>query len=1586
MLKESHLIMKNNLLKAFFILLFLGTSIYSAQAFSFSSATASGQTLYYAILSDSTVAVTYPNHVGASYYSGYSMPVGNLLIPSSVTHSGSVYSVVSIDNNAFSGCAGLTALTIPNTVTAIGSSACLQCSSLVSVVIPVSVSTIGDNAFMGCSSLASVALPNSVTMIGIGTFQGCTSLASVTLGSAVTTIGNVAFDGCSSLTSFVIPDAVTMLGNWAFCNCTSLDTLYIGASISYLSQNIFSGCSHVRYLHYNSRNAVCYYYSAGSYHSALPVSALTQLVIGDSVQSVPQYAFADAPGLNAVTIGSHVSAIDANAFANSVNVKSLTYNTNLFSDASFPAASFAPMAGLEHLVVGSAVQHLPSRAFYGKTSLRSASFAASLNSIGDSCFYGCSALRGTLQLPAGLSQIGAAAFAGCSSLSGTIAFSSSLQSVGVAAFSNCDSILNLDASNYSGTIPDAAFSGCVRLYQALLGDNVSAIGSNAFGGCVRLAEIGLGASLSAIGSKAFNGCIRLVAPLFPETLSTIGDSAFYGCSLLGGDLSFPASVTAIGDYAFASIAPVSRLDMHCMLPPTIYAHTFASAAASTPVYVPCGATLSYHVTDYWDSFTNLQELPPFILSVSANNALMGSVSVLQQPVCSNYAAQIQAVANSGYHFLRWSDGITANPRSLLLSSDTAFTAVFVSDNSYIAVLTNDAARGTVSGSGIYTYGDTAIITAAAIGNNHFQRWHDGNAQNPRSVIVTQDSSFTAIFLSNVSTLTLASADLTMGSVSGGGTYTYLDQATIAATPAYGYHFTAWNDGVTSNPRLVTITQDTSFTASFAANTYNVVLASSSPAMGTVSGGGSYPYLASVTLTAAPALGHHFVQWSDGNTQNPRTMTVTADTLLTAQFAADIYLITALSNDTALGTVTGGGAYSYNASATLSATPAEGCSFIQWNDNDTANPRLVTVIGNAAYTAQFARNIYTVFVSSSDTAQGTVSGGGTYAHNTVITLTATPAEGCHFVQWNDGNTSNPRAVTVQQNAAYVAQFAVNTYALTVLSSDTAQGTVTGGGTYPHNAQATLAAIPSYGYHFIQWNDGNTSNPRIVTVDHNASYTAQFGPNSYTVAVAASNASAGTVSGSGAYTYLSQATLTAFPNPHYHFLCWNDSSAANPRTITVLSDTQLVACFQIDSHQVSVSVSDPAMGLTSGSGIYAYNTVISIAAIPNYGYHFTQWSDGVTVNPRTIAVASDSLFTAQFAANNYTAVVTTNDPSLGTVSGGGTFTYLTQLTLTATPLGNNRFIQWSDGVTANPRTLVLTSDTAITAQFAVNTCQLLCSSDNPEMGIVSGSGIYSYGTPVPIIATALSNCHFVTWSDGVTTNPRLVALTSDTVITAYFAGDTVYTITVFSNDSDMGTVSGSGQYYYAQQAVISAQPAPHHQFLYWSDGVTANPRTVSVIGDAEYTAVFQPTMYTVELSPNDEEFGAVYGAGQYAYQSQAVITAVPYPGFEFVRWSDGNAANPRTLAITSDVALQAIFAEPLGIDNPEGDDLVVTVVGRTIRLQQLHAHAVTLYDALGRIVCQRQLLGAGTDRLDLQVTFPGVYLLQLDGRPARKLLIP
>ena len=167
---------------------------------------------------------------------------GEVVIPESVKHEGTAYSVTSIGSYAFYGCSVLTSVTIPNNVTSIGGAAFYGCFGLTSVTIPNSVTSIGGSAFLYCSGLTSVTIPNSVESIGTHAFSGCSGLTSVTIPNSVTSIGQSVFSDCSSLTSVTIPNSVTSIGRWAFSGCSGLTSVTIGNSVTSIGSSAFCDC------------------------------------------------------------------------------------------------------------------------------------------------------------------------------------------------------------------------------------------------------------------------------------------------------------------------------------------------------------------------------------------------------------------------------------------------------------------------------------------------------------------------------------------------------------------------------------------------------------------------------------------------------------------------------------------------------------------------------------------------------------------------------------------------------------------------------------------------------------------------------------------------------------------------------------------------------------------------------------------------------------------------------------------------------------------------------------------------------------------------------------------------------------------------------------------------------------------------------------------------------------------------------------------------------------------------------------------------------------------------------------------------
>ncbi len=127
--------------------------------------------------------------------------VGEVVIPARIPDDITGKPVISIGDWSFSGCSGLTSITIPDSITSIGIYAFLVCSGLKNVTIGNSVTNIASGAFMGCSGLTSVIIPDNVTNIEDEAFMECSSLTDVTLGYSVIRIGYSTFAKCSNLKS-----------------------------------------------------------------------------------------------------------------------------------------------------------------------------------------------------------------------------------------------------------------------------------------------------------------------------------------------------------------------------------------------------------------------------------------------------------------------------------------------------------------------------------------------------------------------------------------------------------------------------------------------------------------------------------------------------------------------------------------------------------------------------------------------------------------------------------------------------------------------------------------------------------------------------------------------------------------------------------------------------------------------------------------------------------------------------------------------------------------------------------------------------------------------------------------------------------------------------------------------------------------------------------------------------------------------------------------------------------------------------------------------------------------------------------------
>ena len=794
-------------------------------------------------------------------------------------------------SGAFSGCIGLTSVTIPNSVTSIGGGAFSGCSGLTSVTIPNSVTSIGGGAFSGCSGLTSITIPNSVTTIESSAFYGCKKLTSVTIGTDVTTIGERAFSECSGLTSINVASGNSVYDSRSNCNAiieTASNTLIAGCqntiipnSVTKIEKNAFYSCSGLTSItipnsvtsigsvaFYNVKHIIYTGNATGSPWGAISINGFIDgdfvfsddtktrlmayignggdITIPNSVTSIGDGAFYNSSGLTSVTIGDGVTEIGYEAFYNCEELTSIKIPNPVTTIREY---TFYKCTGLTIVTLPNSVTTIESSAFSGCTGLTSITIPNSVTSIGNGAFSGCTGLT-SVTIPNSVTTIGNSAFYNCSKLT-SVEIPSSVASIGNGAFSNCKTLTSIDVAegNANYTSIDGVLYGKDR--KTLIGcpggktsitipNSVTSIGNYAFENCSGLTNITIPNSVTSIGDGAFSGCTGLTSVTFGEGVIEIGYEAFYNCEEL------------------------------------------------TSIIVPC-EKYDYFVGMLTEYAAIIYENCTFEVAVNANNEDYGTVTgsgVFKM----GQTIQLTATANEGYRFKGWSDGVMDASREITVTKDTSITANFVA--LYTIKALASASQGTVSGGGLYEIGETATLVANAKAGYTFAQWVDGSDENPRTVTVNGNKTYTAIFSIDKHNVTLNKNITAAGTVTGDGVYEHNTTVQLTATANEGYRFKGWSDGVTDASREIIATKDTIITANFVA--LYTIKALASVSQGTVIGGGVYEDGETVTLVANAKPGYVFAQWVDGSDENPRKVTVDGNKTYTAYFIEgeqDKYMIT-----------------------------------------------------------------------------------------------------------------------------------------------------------------------------------------------------------------------------------------------------------------------------------------------------------------------------------------------------------------------------------------------------------------------------------------------------------------------------------------------------------------------------------------------------------------------------------------------------------------------------------------------------------------------------------------------------------------------
>ena len=613
------------------------------------------------------------------------------------------------------------------------------------------------------------------------------------------------------------------------------------------------------------------------------------------------------------------------------------------------------------------------------------------------------------------------------------------------------------------------------------------------------------------------------------------------------------------------------------------------------------------------------------------------------------------------------------------------------------------------------------------------------------------------------------------------------------------------------------------------------------------------------------------------------------------------------------------------------------------------------------------NQYTISVLSNDSSYGVVSGGGTYDEGRQVTITATANSGYRFKEWNDGNTDNPRVITVTQDESYIAVFEKfePEYVDLGLPSGLKWATCNVGATKPDDygdyfAWGEVEPKTTYTWSTYKYGkavdqltkycndskygkDGFTDNKIVLDPEDDAA-TANWGgtwrmPTKTEQDELRNNCT---------WTWTTQNGVTGYkvvgPNGNSIFL-----PAAGYRNGTSLSG--------------------------AGSSGYYWSSSLRTSN-PDYAYYVRFYSSDVywDYDDRYYGFIVRPVY-GERTKYSYTITVSANSSSYGTVSGGGTYEEGTQVTLTATAKAGYKFTEWNDGNTDNPRVITVTQDESYTAYFEKESTEN-ARHEYVDLGLPSGLqwatcnvgatkpeeygdyfawgeveskenyvwSTYKYGKQYDRLTKYCNDSEY--GKDGFVDN-KIVLDPEDDAATANWGGvwrmpthdeftelreKCTWTWTTQNGVNGCNVIGPNGNSIFLPAAGVTSDGSLRHvgtYAYYWSSSLyTDRLKCAYSVGfygdfvgwynyDRYYGHSVRPVWgggtddsttknkYTITVSANSSSYGTVSGGGTYEEGTQMTLTATANSGYRFVRWNDGNTDNPRVITVTQDESYTAYF---------------------------------------------------------------------------------
>ena len=343
-------------------------------------------------------------------------------------------------------------------------------------------------------------------------------------------------------------------------------------------------------------------------------------------------------------------------------------------------------------------------------------------------------------------------------------------------------------------------------------------------------------------------------------------------------------------------------------------------------------------------------------------------------------------------------------------------------------------------------------------------------------------------------------------------YTKNSLIEISAIPSKGSIFKGWRGDIKSHEATQSILLDSpkSIIVEFELQNHSLIMQEFGNGEGKIATNSTnteYPHGSIVTLQATALSGSVFKGWGGDLRGNIDEASILMDEskTVTAEFVR-LFPFTVSTSGNGSGTVkrsTQGNEYEAGSRVELNAVPAHGHRFVQWHGDATSTDQhcTLTIDGPKSVVAEFEVLTYPLILQITGSGEGSITPSTTaaeYPHGSVVTLTATPAQGSVFRRWGgDAIGSSPeKRITFDSGKTVTAEF-VRMYSLSVSTKGKNQGVVQRSpetDEYEVGSTVKLRAIPAEGHAFVQWHGAAVGAKPTCSIAMNANktVTAEFRP--------------------------------------------------------------------------------------------------------------------------------------------------------------------------------------------------------------------------------------------------------------------------------------------------------------------------------------------------------------------------------------------------------------------------------------------------------------------------------------------------------------